>query len=101
MIKKHFESPKKLIEMRSESLSLNELFPRFVAAKIAEGVSDKTVESYYNHWKCIGKHLDLDRTFEDLTQDDINNVFQIHSLTSKKPLFEIAFTSIKRSNFCD
>ena len=83
MRKKHFESPKKLIEMRSESLSLNELFPRFVAAKIAEGVSDKTVESNYNHWKCIGKHLDLDRAFEDLTQDDINNVFQIHSLTSK------------------
>ena len=74
MRKKHFENPKKLIAMRSESLSLNELFPRFVAAKIAEGVSDKTVESYYNHWKCIGKHLDLDRTFEDLTQDDINNV---------------------------
>lgn len=74
MRKKSVENGKKPIEMRREALSLNELFPRFVAAKIAEGVSDKTVESYYNHWLCIGKHLDQDKTFDEIAQDDINNV---------------------------
>lgn len=60
--------------MKREFLSLNELFPRFVAAKTAEGVSESTISTYYKHWMCIGKHLDLERTFEDLIQDDINNV---------------------------
>jgi len=65
---------KKSFEMSSNSLSFNELFPRFVAAKIAEGVSEKTVDTYHQHWKCIGKHLDLDKTVDSTTQDDINNV---------------------------
>ena len=62
------------IEMRSEDLSLNELFPRFVAAKVAEGVSEKTVKNYHQHWHSIGKHLDRDKLIEEITQDDINNV---------------------------
>lgn len=74
MKKKGFENGKNRIEMSSESLSLNELFPRFVAAKIAEGVSEKTVDTYHQHWKCIGKHLDLDKSIGEATQDDINNV---------------------------
>jgi len=74
MKKKSFESRKNRIEMNSNSLSFNELFPRFVAAKIAEGVSEKTVDTYHQHWKCIGKHLDLDKTVDSTTQDDINNV---------------------------
>ena len=60
--------------MNSKSLSFNELFPRFVAAKIAEGVSEKTVHTYHQHWMCIGKHIDLDRTLSEISQDDINNV---------------------------
>ena len=74
MRKKSGENGKKPIEMRREALSLNELFPRFVAAKTAEGVSEGTVTTYYKHWLCIGKHLDLDKTFDEITQDDINNV---------------------------
>ena len=74
MKKKGFENKKNRIEMSSESFSFNELFPRFVAAKIAEGVSEKTVDTYHQHWKCIGKHLDLDKSIGEATQDDINNV---------------------------
>ena len=74
MKKKSFQNRKNRIEMKNEFLSLNELFPRFVAAKAAEGVSESTISTYHKHWMCIGKHLDLERTFEDLTQDDINNV---------------------------
>lgn len=62
------------IRMTDERLSFNELFPRFVAVKIAEGVSEKTVRGYHQHWKCIGKHLDAGRPVDEVTQDDINNV---------------------------
>ena len=74
MEKKLTKPKKNRIEMSSESLSFNELFPRFVAAKTAEGVSEKTIENYHQHWKCIGKHLDLDKAIGTATQDDINNV---------------------------
>ena len=65
---------KKPIRMKAERVSFNELFPSFVAAKIAEGVSDKTVIDYRQHWKCIGKHLDLDQPLAEVAQDDINRV---------------------------
>ena len=65
---------KKKIEMKPDALSLNELFPRFVASKTAAGVSEKTVETYHQHWHSIGKHLDESKSIEELTQDDINNV---------------------------
>ena len=74
MMKKSVENGKKPIEMRNEDLSLNELFPRFVAAKTAEGVSEGTVKNYHQHWHSIGKHLDRDKLIGDVTQDDINNV---------------------------
>lgn len=60
--------------MVSDSLSFNELFPRFVAAKTAEGVSEKTVDNYQQHWKCIGKHLDLDMRIGEATQDAVFSV---------------------------
>ena len=50
---------KKPIMMTAERLSMNDVFPRFVSAKIAEGVSDKTVKMYHQHLHCISKHLDL------------------------------------------
>ncbi len=65
---------KNRIEMTANSVSLSDVFPRFVASKIAEGVSEKTENTYYSHWKCIGKHLDLNKTFDEITQDDINNL---------------------------
>ena len=68
------EMKKYRIEMTTNSVLLSEVFPRFVASKIAEGVSEKTENTYYSHWKCIGKHLDLNKTFDEITQDDINNV---------------------------
>ncbi len=59
--------------MTAERLSMNDVFPRFVSAKIAEGVSDKTVKMYHQHLHCISKHLDLSIPLDALTQDDIND----------------------------
>ena len=41
------------------SASIEEVFPRFVASASARGVSDKTIQTYNEHIRCIGKHLDL------------------------------------------
>lgn len=65
---------KKPIKMAIERLSLNDVFPRFVSAKIAEGVSDKTVNMYHQHLHCIGKHIDLSIPYDELTQDSITMV---------------------------
>ena len=62
-----------------QSLSFNELFPRIVAAKIAEGVSEKTVDTYHQHWKCIEKYINMDMTLDEISQDDINNVLTDHA----------------------
>lgn len=48
--------------------------PRFVSAKIAEGISEKTAKMYQQHLHCISKHLDLSIPLDVLTQDDINNL---------------------------
>ena len=43
MRKNRIENPINRIGIKNESLSLNELFPRFAAVKTAEGVSEKSV----------------------------------------------------------
>lgn len=60
--------------MTVERLTINDVFPRFVSAKIAEGVSEKTAKMYRQHLHCISKHLDLSIPLAELTQDDINNL---------------------------
>ena len=56
--------------MASESLSIQVVFPRFVAAKVAEGVSDKTVNTYHQHLHSISKHMVLSIPLDELTQED-------------------------------
>lgn len=56
------------------STTLEEAFPRFVASAAARGVSDKTIQTYYEHIHCIGKHIDLSTTFLDLEQEDLEEM---------------------------
>jgi integrase/recombinase XerD len=64
---------RKPIVMTAGAVSLNDVFPRFVSAKIAEGVSDKTAKMYQQHFHSISKHLDVSAPLDELTQDDINS----------------------------
>lgn len=54
--------------------TLSEVFPRFVASQTAKGVSDKTIQTYYSHLQCIGKHIDLSLTFTELQKEDIEDM---------------------------
>ena len=49
--------------MAQKSWKIEEIFPRFVNAQMAKGVSDKTVLTYNRHFHSLGYHLDMTMTF--------------------------------------
>ena len=53
--------------------SPQELFPKFVASQTAKGVSEKTIKTYYQHFHAIGKHIDLSKSFRELTKEDLDS----------------------------
>ena len=54
---------KKRMQMAQKSWKIEEIFPRFVNAQMAKGVSDKTVLTYNRHFRSLGYHLDMTMTF--------------------------------------
>ena len=64
---------KRIIKTTSSS-TIEEVFPRFVTSQTAKGVSDSTIKTYYGHFHCIGKHLDLSTPFNLLTKEDLDNM---------------------------
>ena len=54
---------KKPMQMAQKSWKLQEIFPRFVNAQMAKGVSDKTVLTYNRHFHSLGYPLDMTMTF--------------------------------------
>ena len=63
---------RKRIKLNSSKITLIEVFPRFITAKKAEGVSEKTLKTYHWHFHCIGKHIDLQTSFDELTKEHLN-----------------------------
>ena len=51
------------MQMAQKSWKIEEIFPRFVNAQMAKGVSDKTVLTYNRHFRSLGYHLDMTMTF--------------------------------------
>ena len=43
---------------RNSTLTMAEAFESFIFSKSAQGVTDKTIECYRSHFKCISKYLD-------------------------------------------
>lgn len=46
------------IKFNSSTLTMEEAFEKFLFAKNAQGVTEKTLIGYENHLHCISKHLD-------------------------------------------
>ena len=65
---------RKRIKMNSSAVSLEEVIPRFLTSKSAEGVSEKTLRNYRWHFHCIGKHLDMRKTFDELTKEHLDSL---------------------------
>lgn len=53
--------------------TIAEEFERFILFKTSEGLAEKTVYTYRNHFKYISKFLDVDVQFSDLKKEDIQN----------------------------
>ena len=58
--------------MVQQSWRIEEIFPRFVNAQMAKGVSDKTVQTYHRHFRALGYHLDMTMTFDELTKESLD-----------------------------
>ncbi len=60
--------------MAQKSWKIEEVFPRFVNAQMAKGVSDKTVLTYNRHFHSLGYHLDMTMTFDELTKEALDSM---------------------------
>lgn len=60
--------------MVRKSPKIEEIFPRFVKAQMAKGVSDKTVATYQGHFRALSVHLDMGMTFDELTKEDLDSM---------------------------
>ena len=56
------------------ALTFEQLYERFLIDRTAQGLAEKTLQSYRTHLKSIAKHLDITLPFGKLTQDDIDNM---------------------------
>lgn len=65
---------KKRMQMAQKSWRIEDIFPRFVNAQMAKGVSDKTVLTYNRHFRSLGYHLDMTMTFDELTKEALDSM---------------------------
>lgn len=79
--------------MAQKSWKIEEIFPRFVNAQMAKGVSDKTVLTYNRHFRSLGYHLDMTMTFDELTKEALDSMLVSlrKSGVSPKPLQSYSF----------
>ena len=66
-------SLRKRISAKS-SASAEEEFKRFIIAKMAKGLADKTLTTYQQHLSAISKHLDLMTNIEKLNTNDLEQM---------------------------
>ena len=73
-------SLRKRISAKS-SASAEEEFKRFIIAKMAKGLADKTLKTYQQHLSAISKHLDLRQSIEKLNTNNLEHEEGITDLT--------------------
>ena len=56
------------------SVTIEEEIKRFLMAKRAKGLADKTLETYQQHFSAIGKHLDLRLSIEKLNTNELEQM---------------------------
>jgi len=51
-----------------------ETFEDFIVSRKAKGLSDKTLTTYSQHFKAVGRHLDVDVPIDDLKKTDLESM---------------------------
>ena len=62
------------IDLRQNQTTSKQLFSDFLVSCKARGLSEKTIQSYESHMRCIGKYLDLDTPLSDLQKKEIDRM---------------------------
>lgn len=58
----------------SETITLETAFREFVVSQSAKGVKEKTIKTYFSHFKGISKHLNINLTFSELKRQDLEGM---------------------------
>ena len=58
------------ITLNSSKMTIEEAFEYFLFAKNSQGLSEKTIESYRDHCRCISKYLDTSMALSELKKED-------------------------------
>ena len=64
-------SKKRIKWTDNDVISLTKAFDAFVLSQMAKGITEKTAKSYRSHYKALAKHLDINKTFAELSKRDI------------------------------
>ncbi len=94
-------SLRKRISAKS-SASAEEEFKRFIIAKKAKGLADKTLKTYQQHLSAISKHLDLRQSIEKLNTNNLEQMIvsmREAGLSSKPKLTKLVYTAVGISGF--
>ena len=62
------------VKMNKLDTSLNKAFKEFIISKTAAGIKEETLKSYNRHFITVGKYLDLDMKFSELTKSDLEKM---------------------------
>ncbi len=83
--------------------TIAEVFNEFLIDKKAEGISDKTIASYRNHFKCVSKWLDTQMPIAELEESHLKTMIAQMRETSLAPNSIAAYVRTLKSFFswCD
>ena len=74
----------KKIQMKISN-TIAETFEDFITSRRAKGLSDKTISTYNQHFRAVGRFLNLDNPIDELTNADLESlVIYLRHTKSKK-----------------
>lgn len=60
----------------NQGATIEETFKDFITSRKTKGLVDKTIESYYNHFRAVARHLDINKDIADLTKSDLDSMIE-------------------------
>ena len=81
------------------AVTMEETFKQFLLSRKTKGLSDKTLESYQNHFRAVARHLDTSTDITALQKADLENMIavfaKVHLSEHKKRPSKLCSYNIK------
>ena len=84
---------RKIKRIPQTTLSMKRAFDEFVVAQTAKGLTEPTIKNYHAHFPSISRHIDIEKSFSDLTQTDIDGMI----VSMRKSVLATNWTVLHRS----